>query len=134
MQDIFTRLRSIRPLRYIFIGGISYVIELSFLLFLANVLSFSPELAVAFSFWVGLIISFTLQKYIAFSNTTKGRGAFSKQAVPYGALVLFNYVFTIISVSLLVNFLQLEIARTIALIVTTFWNYFVYKKIFKTPS
>lgn len=129
MHDTVSRLRASRPVRYVFIGGISYIIELSALLLLARMLS--PAQAVACSFWIGLVISFILQKKIAFSNKTTTKKAFGKQAVFYGTLVLFNYVFTIIFVSLLTSYLGIAIARTLALLLTVSWNYFVYKEIFK---
>ncbi len=131
MQDIIIRLRHSQPFRYIFIGGVSYVVEMAVLLFLAYILHLSPGVSVALSFWVGLMVAFTLQKYIAFNNKTSSRKVIGKQATLYGGLVLLNYIFTLVFVSLFVGLLGLAISRTVALIITTFWNYFVYRKLFK---
>lgn len=54
-----------------------------------------------------------------------------KQALMYGALVLFNYGFTLLFVSLFIVLLGLIAARTFALLLTVCWNYFAYKHIFK---
>jgi len=133
MPRFILRLFSLQPFRYIFIGGLSYVVELAVLLSLANLLHFSSSLSVACSFWIGLVVSFLLQKYIAFSNTSSDKRTVGRQSLLYGALVLFNYFFTIFVVDLLAsggdNY-RLVIVRTAALIATTFWNYFVYKRIF----
>lgn len=131
MYDIVARLHTSRLVRYVFIGGVSYVIELSTLLFLAHILLFSPSIAVACSFWVGLIVSFVLQKYIAFNSKVATKKVLGKQALFYGILVLFNYVFTIVFVSLLTSHLGLVAVRTLALLLTVSWNYFMYKEIFK---
>jgi putative flippase GtrA len=129
MPEILARLRTSRLFRYLFIGGVSYIIELSTLLFLARI--FSPSIAVACSFWVGLVVSFVLQKSVAFGNKTTTKKAFGKQATLYGLLVLFNYIFTIIFVSTFTGHLGLAIARTLALLLTVSWNYLAYKEIFK---
>lgn len=134
MRELAARLQDSQPVRYIFIGGVSYIIEMIALLTCAYILLFSPELSVACSFWVGLIVSFLLQKYIAFNNKSSHKKVIGRQAVLYGLLVLFNYGFTIAFVSLSVDILGLVIARTLALGITTTWNYFVYKQIFKQPD
>lgn len=131
MRDTYVRLRASQPFRYVFIGGISYVIELSILLSLATFFLLSPEVSVACSFWVGLITSFLLQKYFAFRSRANDRKTIGKQSILYGALVVFNYSFTIAFVSIFTIAFGLVIARTIALLLTVTWNYFIYKRIFR---
>lgn len=131
MRDTYIRLRNSQLFRYIFIGGISYVVELIVLLSLAKLLLFTPELSVGYSFWVGLVISFLLQKYVAFENKERNKRNLTRQSLFYGLLVLFNYVFTIAFVSVFTSLFGLILARTIALLLTVSWNYFVYKRIFK---
>lgn len=120
-----------QPVRYVFVGGVSYIAELSVLLILVSVLLLSPEVSVAYSFWVGLIVSFLLQKYITFQSKVSDKKTVSKQSLFYGILVAFNYIFTIVFVGLLTSTLGLVISRTIALLLTVSWNYFIYKNIFK---
>jgi len=131
VRDTYIRLRNSQLFRYIFIGGISYVVELIVLLSLAKLLLFTPELSVGYSFWVGLVISFLLQKYVAFENKERNKRNLTRQSLFYGLLVLFNYVFTIAFVSVFTSLFGLILARTIALLLTVSWNYFVYKRIFK---
>jgi putative flippase GtrA len=122
-------------IRYIVIGGTSYVIELTVLLILAKLLHLNPVLSVGISFWVGLIMSFFLQKFFAFNNKTLKAKHLLWQSVMYGALVLVNYLFTLWFVGLFNSVMGLIGSRTIALIITTFWNYFVYKYVlFPTTS
>ena len=116
-------------LRYIIVGGTSYAIELSVLLLLVHVLHFNTTLAVSIGFWLGLVISFLLQKFLAFKNTDTRARRLTIQTVYYALLVLFNYGFTLLFVHLLEPFIDLSIARTLALIITTAWNYIIYKKV-----
>lgn len=119
-------------LRYIIVGGTSYAIELSVLLLLVHVLHFNTTLAVSIGFWLGLVISFLLQKFLAFKNTDTRARRLTIQTVYYALLVLFNYGFTLLFVHLLEPFIDLSIARTLALIITTAWNYIIYKKVIFT--
>ena len=119
-------------LRYIIVGGTSYAIELSVLLLLVHVLHFNTTLAVSIGFWLGLVISFLLQKFLAFKNTDTRARRLTIQTVYYALLVLFNYGFTLLFVHLLEPFIDLSIARTLALIITTAWNYVIYKKVIFT--
>lgn len=119
-------------LRYIIVGGTSYAIELTVLLLLVHVLHFNTTLAVSIGFWLGLVISFLLQKFLAFKNTDTRARRLTIQTVYYALLVLFNYGFTLLFVHLLEPFIDLSIARTLALIITTAWNYIIYKKVIFT--
>ncbi len=116
-------------LRYIIVGGTSYAIELTVLLLLVHVLHFNTPLAVSVGFWLGLVISFLLQKFLAFKNTDTRARRLTIQTVYYALLVLFNYGFTLLFVHLIEPFIDLSIARTLALIITTAWNYIIYKKV-----
>lgn len=120
-----------QPLRYLFIGGMSFIIELSVLISVSELFSLSPTVAVAISFWIGLIASFVLQKYITFSSKDSDKKTLSKQTILYGMLVLFNYAFTIVFVGWTAGFIGLVTARAFALLATVSWNYLIYKRIFK---
>jgi putative flippase GtrA len=131
MRQRLHDLRQSRPLRYLFIGGVSYVVEMAALLLLVKTFSISSTLAVAISFWIGLTTSFTLQKYVAFKNTGGDKKTFGKQVLLYGALVLFNYSFTLLFVGVLSPVFGLILTRTLALLLTVSWNYLLYQRIFK---
>lgn len=119
--------------RYILVGGLSFAIELGFLAAFKYLLDLSVSLSVAIAFWIGLLASFSLQKLLAFQDHRKSAKVVTRQVILYAALVLFNYVFTLALVSLSPPELFL-ITRTVALIVTTLWNYVVYKYLIFSPS
>lgn len=129
LQRIITSLFTSSLFRYVFVGGLSYAIELSLLLSLVYLLHLNEPTAITISFAVGLMIAFVLQKLFAFKNNEKSAKAVGRQSIYYTLLVIFNYFFTLIFTSVLSPLVGIAVARTLALIITTFWNYFIYKKV-----
>lgn len=118
-----------RPIvRYVVVGGISYLLELASI-YIFVMIGISAVGAIAISFWIGLIVSFLLQKLVAFSDKRRSPRAIASQSLAYGILVLANYVFTIGVVYIGTALVGVYIARTIALVITTAWNYIIYSKI-----
>ncbi len=114
--------------RYVGIGALSYALELAVLLALHRIFGFSAGAATAVAFWVGLLVAFYLQKILAFQNYQKELRALSKQWGLYALLVGFNYFFTIAVVSILPE-QYVAFSRTGALLITTAWNYVLYKHV-----
>lgn len=114
--------------RFLFVGGLTYVVDIGILVGLHYGLHVQRTVATAASFWVGLLFSFGLQKLVAFQDYQKEIKAISKQALWYGVLILFNYFFTLFVVSFFPD-KDLILSRTIAVILTAIWNYFFYKNI-----
>lgn len=130
---MLTRLISVRrirstpmALRYLVIGVGAYFIEMSFLYVLKQTGMDNIE-AVAISFWVSLITTFVLQKFIAFRNVAKNKKHLSRQVILYLFLVLFNYTFTLLLVAGVGQKISVFIARTLTILCTTVWNYYFYK-------
>jgi putative flippase GtrA len=120
--------------RYLVIGGSVYVFELAVIL-LAQWLGANPVLAVGLSFWLGLIVSFTLQKFVTFGDKRTHHRILIPQMVAVALLVLFNFCFTLVVAALLKHLLPAVFTRTLALAVTTIWNFYLYKtRIFNTPN
>lgn len=110
------------------VGGTSYLIEL-LCIYIIRFFTHNDLLAIGISFWVGLVVSFLMQKLIAFkNNVSKGR-QIAKQSITYGLLVCINYTFTLWFSWLFSPIVGVLVARTAALAATTTWNYFVYKHI-----
>ena len=120
--------------RYLFVGGFSFVIEISILHLLNKVLGIHPTISVAISFWIGFIVAYILQKVVTFQNKEKSKQAIVKQLIGYSLLVLWNYGFTILVVELFQNDLSVVLLRTIVIAITTIWNYLLYKILFKVPK
>jgi len=134
-MKLVKRLAAHKLVRYIFIGGLSYLIELCLLIGLRYGLNLEQTTSVAISFWFAFAVSFVLQKFLAFKSVSVSAKRVAKQTVLYSALVLVNFGFTLLFVHIFTPFIGLIIARTTALIITTGWNFIIYSRvIFKEPS
>lgn len=116
-------------LRYAVIGGLGYIFEMLVLAVAVSLLSAGDHAAVTASYWLGLVFSFVLQKLLAFRNRDRRSVVIGAQATSYVALVLLNYGFTLLFTTLTASVLGVFISRTLALLMTTGWNYFLYRKI-----
>lgn len=117
---------------YLIIGVSVYLFEL-LVIFVAQTLGASSLLAVGLSFWIGLLVSFSLQKVVTFGDKRIHHHVLLAQGVMFSLLVFFNFSFTLLVTQLLVGIVPSFIARTVALAITTTWNFYLYKtKFFKT--
>ena len=112
--------------RYIAVGGAVYTAEL-FCIYMFQKFSANDTLAVAVSFWIGLVLSFVLQKIFTFGDKRVGGKLVATQFLAVTLLVLFNFGFTILASQLLASLLPIYITRTLALGLTTMWNFYLYK-------
>ncbi|MDB5176220.1 MAG: conserved rane protein [Candidatus Saccharibacteria bacterium] len=112
--------------RYLLIGGSIYLLEL-LIIFAAGRMGAGPVLSVGLSFWIGLVVSFVLQKVVTFKDKRTETHILAPQIAAYAALVIFNFSFTIVVTALLRHSLSPAITRTLALGITTIWNFYLYK-------
>ncbi len=119
-----------RVFRYLFVGGFSYLVEMACLYGLHNGLGLSPTISVAISFWVGFVVAYLLQKFVAFENHDRSKKAVARQLIGYSFLVGWNYLFTLVVVGLFEHMTSIFIVRTIVIIITTLWNYAFYRVLF----
>jgi putative flippase GtrA len=120
--------------RYILIGGSVYLFELVVIVF-AQKLGANDVAAVGLSFWLGLFVSFALQKVVTFGDKRMHHKVLVPQIAAYCLLVAFNFGFTVLVTKLLEGVLPAALSRTLALGVTTMWNFYLYKtRIFKTTD
>jgi putative flippase GtrA len=120
--------------RYLIIGVSVYIFELV-VIFAAQALGASAILAVGLSFWLGLLVSFFLQKLVTFGDRRMHHRILIPQLIAVALLVLFNFGFTLAVTKLLQNVLPAVATRTLALGITTIWNFYLYKtRIFNSPD
>ncbi|MDB5166618.1 MAG: hypothetical protein JWM37_690 [Candidatus Saccharibacteria bacterium] len=118
-------------LRYLVVGGSVYVFELAVIV-AAQQIGASSVWAVAWSFILGTLLSFILQKFVTFGDKRTHHKVVLAQLVAVGLLVLFNFGFTLLVTRVLSPPLPAVVSRTLALAVTVIWNYYLYKtRIFK---
>ena len=120
--------------RYLVVGVSVYLLEL-LVIVIAQQLGASSVVAVGVSFWIGLVVSFGLQKFFTFKDKRTHHRILIPQFLAGVALVLFNFGFTLLVTKLLSDVVPAVVARTIALGITTIWNFYLYKtRIFRSEE
>ena len=133
VRRLFAYMASKPSHRYVVIGGSVYVFEILMIVVLQH-LGASAVVAVGVSFWLGLMVSFVLQKLVTFSDRRMHRQVLLPQMIAFSALVLFNFGFTLALTKLLEHVLPAVVTRTLAVGMTTLWNFYLYKtRIFRVP-
>jgi putative flippase GtrA len=123
-----------RPgVRYVVVGSCTYAFELAVIV-LAQHAGMTAVWAVALSFWLGLLVSFILQKLITFGDRRTHHRVVLPQIAAFSALVMFNFGFTVLMTKLFQHVMPVLAVRTLALGITTIWNFYLYKtRIFRVP-
>jgi putative flippase GtrA len=136
LKKLKQRIKNLNPetRRYLIIGVSIYLLEL-LVIVIAEALGESAVVAVGLSFWIGLLVSFLLQKLVTFGDKRMHHKILLPQILAFSLLVLFNFGFTLLVTKLLTPTVPAVITRTIALGITTLWNFYLYKKrIFKSDT
>ncbi len=125
----------VKPIqRYLVIGVSVYIFEL-LVIIVAQLLGASGLLAVSLSFWLGLLLSFGLQKLVTFGDKRLHHRILLTQVTAFALLVAFNFGFTLLVTKLLEGVLPVVLCRTLALGITTAWNFYLYRtRIFTASS
>lgn len=120
--------------RYLLIGGSVYVFEL-LVIVIAQAMGASATWAVAISFCLGTLVSFFLQKLITFGDKRMHHRILVPQMIATALLIVWNLAFSVLLTKALQDHLPAVATRTIALLITTIWNFYLYKtRIFKNST
>lgn len=134
MKQRLTKLLKRPFVRYLIVGGGVYALELGVII-VGQRAGLSAIMAVALAFWVGLVVSFVLQKFVTFSDHRTHHKIVLKQLLAVSLLVVWNFLFTVGMTKLLADHAPATVIRTVALLITTLWNFYLYKtNIFRGPD
>ena len=111
--------------RYILVGGTTFIIDFSLLFFFKTRVHTSLALATSVGYWVSIIYNFTLNRWWSFSANEVH--SLYRHALTYGILLAFNYTFTLIFVSTVSHLVYFGVAKILAVLIQTSWTYFIYK-------
>jgi putative flippase GtrA len=107
------------------VGGSTFAIDLFLLLILHDHLGVGVALATTISYWIAIVYNFILNRYWTFSLSEKSN--LHKHLGAYLCLLAFNYLFTVIFVSLVSNYTQVGVAKVLAVAIQITWTYKIYK-------
>ena len=80
-------------------------------------------------------MSFILTKFVTFRDKRTHHRVLLPQIIAMSLLVLFNFGFTLLVTQLLAHVVPAVVSRTVALGITTIWNFYLYRThIFKTDT
>jgi len=129
-KSLVNRIYKNSVLRYLAVGGTSFIVDFGLLYFFHEVLGVRLWISTGVAFLASFLFNFTFQKIFAFSS--KSHSGWS--LVKYLALVAFNTLATVAIVSLLYTFIGWELAKVLATVLTTIWNYLAYRFIVYTDT
>lgn len=112
-------------IKYLFVGGTSFLLDVSLLIIAKEVVSIPPTCAIIFIQVVVLLYNFLLNKYWSFQNTQKTH----RQFVRYMSLAGVNYIFGVVAMYVGHDVLSYDyrLVRVLTVAVTVLWNFVLYK-------
>lgn len=122
-SSLFRRATRHSGLRYLVVGGTSFLVDIGMLALLHEVILAPLWLATAVAFLVSFVFNYTLQRTIAF----RGGGSHTRSLLRYGALLAFNTLATVAVVTAFDVLVGWGVGKIVATTLTTIWTYFVYR-------
>lgn len=112
--------------RYLLVGGSTFVIDFGILFTLHGKLGFGIAVSTSVSYWVSIIYNFILNRYWTFDAREKE--SLQRHITTYLVLLIINYIFAVTFVSFASTHINYIIAKAIAVLFQMIWTYPVYKK------
>jgi putative flippase GtrA len=113
--------------RYLFVGGSTFVIDFSLLFLLHGKAGVGLGLATSLAYWTSIVYNFLLNRWWTFSAHDKKD--LHKHLGTYLVLLAFNYLFTVVFISVASHTINYLLAKAIAVLIQMSWTYFVYKNV-----
>lgn len=111
--------------RYLFVGGSTFVIDLSLLVLLHGSLNMDLVVATSIAYWASILYNFTFNRWWTFSASENKK--LHRHLLAYILLLGFNYVFTVAFVKLSSMVINYALAKTLAVMIQVAWTYPTYK-------
>lgn len=111
--------------RYLFVGGSTFILDISLLIFFYGGLKINIAVATSLAYWLSIAYNFVLNRYWTFSAWEKE--SLRRHLTAYLILLAFNYLFAVIVVSTLSHFVHYSLAKVIAVAVQMLWTFPIYK-------
>lgn len=119
--------------RYLCVGGTTFLIDLLLLVFLHGQLEINLLIAASISYWVSIAYNFLLNRRWVFNAQETRR--LHEHAFLYGCLLAANYLYTIVALDFLSMYIPYQFAKIVVIVVAVAWTYPTYKRyIFYTDN
>jgi putative flippase GtrA len=119
-------------MRYLIVGGTTFAIDFAILYGLHGVMKLNLAASASVSYWVSISFNFVLNRYWTFD--VREKDSLKRHITTYLFMLILNYLFTVIFVSIVGTHINYIAAKAIAVAVQMIWTYPVYKRyIFVSP-
>lgn len=126
MKELTTYLYHHHFVRYLLVGGTTFVIDFSLLVILHGYLKLNLGASTSVAYWISITYNFMLNRYWTFDAREKE--SLARHISTYLILLIFNYLFTVTFVSIVGAHINYIIAKALAVGIQMIWTYPVYKK------
>jgi putative flippase GtrA len=121
-----------RFVRYLFVGGTTFVLDFGILYLLHGVFGLNLGASTSVAYWISISYNFFLNRYWTFDAREKE--SLKRHLTTYFALLVFNYLFTVAFVSILGEHFNYMVVKALAVVISMSWTYLIYKNyIFISP-
>lgn len=111
--------------RYLVVGGSTFVMDFGLLFLLHGKARVHLAIATSLAYWISIVYNFLLNRSWTFS--ARDKSDLRRHLSTYLVLLGFNYLFTVVFVSLVSHHLNYLLAKAIAVAIQMTWTYFGYK-------
>lgn len=119
--------------RYLFVGGTTFIIDFGILVTLHGHLKLNLGASTSVAYWISIMYNFVLNRYWTFD--VREKESLARHITTYMILLVFNYLFTVTFVSIVGTKINYIVAKAMAVAIQMTWTYAVYKKyIFVTKT
>lgn len=125
LKKLITYLYEHNLVRYLFVGGTTFVFDVGLLVLLHGKFKLSLTLSGTISYWSSIIYNFSLNRWWTFNAGENKK--LHEHLLRYGMLLIVNYVFTIAFLWTASHYINYALSKTIAVILQTSWTYPIYK-------
>lgn len=111
--------------RYLIVGGTTFVIDFGLLYMLHAHFAVKIAAATSVAYWVSITYNFMLNRYWTFDIHEKE--SLQKNIATYFFLLIFNYFFALIFVSAFSHIMNFMLAKALSVLLQMTWTFYLYK-------
>ena len=112
--------------RYLLVGGTTFVIDFGLLFMLHGKLSLNLAASTSVAYWISISYNFLLNRYWTFD--VREKESLLRHITAYFTLLMANYLFTVVFVSIVGTHINYVIAKALAVAIQMIWTYPAYKR------
>jgi putative flippase GtrA len=121
-----------RFIRYLFVGGTTFVIDFALLFFLHDTLSTTITFATSAAYWISIVYNFLINRHWTFDANEKAN--LKRHITTYFILLVGNYFFSVIFIAIASSFMYFMLAKVLAVAIQMTWTYYLYKNYIFTKT